>query len=275
VTDQNGVTTYANTNENLEAIVVVYDPNGGYTYGGGSFASPAGALKSNPTAAGDVSYGFTVNYYKGAANPKGETQFEFKLGDIEFNAVNFDYLSISGAKAQFKGSGRIIGDQSGYAFIMTVTDGQLDGSGTDRIRIKIYNKNTDEVIYDNQQGASDAEGPVTPVNANSSVIIRNTLNTIITQREIITQPIEIIDQLQVKAIPNPAKSNFIISVKTNNISDKITMQVTDMYGRLIELKTVAANQVVRFGDKYVSGTYFVKITQGRNQQQLKLIKLSD
>jgi hypothetical protein len=28
VTDQNGVTSYANTNYDLDAIVVIYDPNG-------------------------------------------------------------------------------------------------------------------------------------------------------------------------------------------------------------------------------------------------------
>jgi hypothetical protein len=41
ITDQTGVTSYANTTGDLDAIVVIYDPNGGYTYGGGYFASPA------------------------------------------------------------------------------------------------------------------------------------------------------------------------------------------------------------------------------------------
>ncbi len=49
ITDQNGVTSYANTQGDLEAIVVIYDPNGGYTNGGGWYQSPAGALVSNPS----------------------------------------------------------------------------------------------------------------------------------------------------------------------------------------------------------------------------------
>jgi hypothetical protein len=109
VIDQNNVTTYANTNGDIEEIVVIYDPNGGYTYGGGWFESQAGALVSDPTATGKASYGFTVNYFKTSTYPKGETQFEFKVGSLEFNALNFDYLVINGARAQFKGSGKVTG----------------------------------------------------------------------------------------------------------------------------------------------------------------------
>ena len=98
VTDQNRVTSYCNTNEDMEAIVVIYDPNGGYTYGGGWFASPAGALKSDATAIGKANFGYAVSYFKGAANPKGETQFELKVGDFEYNALNFEYLSIDRAR---------------------------------------------------------------------------------------------------------------------------------------------------------------------------------
>jgi hypothetical protein len=90
ITDQTGATSYANTNGDLDAIVVIYDPNGGTVYGGGWFNSPAGALTNNPSATGKASYGFAVNY-KNAVKPTGETQFGFKVGSFEFNAVNFDW----------------------------------------------------------------------------------------------------------------------------------------------------------------------------------------
>ena len=79
----------------------------------GWFPSPAGALAGNSSAEGKASYGFAVNY-KNAARPKGETQFEFKVGDFEFNALNFDYLAINGAKAQFRGTGKIVGGTKWY-----------------------------------------------------------------------------------------------------------------------------------------------------------------
>jgi hypothetical protein len=168
ITDQNKVTSYCNTNEDMEAIVVIYDPNGGYTYGGGWFASPGGTLKSDATATGKANFGYAVNYFKGAVNPKGETQFELKVGDLEYNALNFEYLSVAGARAQIKGTGKITGGQSGINFIMTVIDGALDGTGIDKVRIKIYNRNTGQVYYDNEHN------PVTKVGTNSQIVIGGT-----------------------------------------------------------------------------------------------------
>ena len=173
VTDQTGITSYANTNGDLDAIVVIYDPNGGYAFGGGWYPSPLGALKSNPSATGKASYGFAVNY-RNAAKPKGETQFEFKVGSFEFNALNFDYLVVAGAKAQCRGTGKITGGQSGLGFIMTVMDGELDGTGVDKIRMKIYNRTSNTIIYDNQPGAGDAANPTAAVGDNSSIFIQST-----------------------------------------------------------------------------------------------------
>ena len=276
ITDQTGTTSYTNTNGDLEEIIVIYDPNGGYVYGGGSFNSPAGALKSNPTAMGKVSYGFTVNYFKNATYPKGETQFEFKVGGLEFNAVNFDYLAINGATAQFKGSGRITGDQSGYAFIMTVTDGQLDGSGVDKLRIKIYNKNTGETIYDNQPGASDAANPVIPVGLNSSITISSNAVSPITTGMKPEEPMNVIaNSFDVNAYPNPTNANFSLKVGSTNRVDQIKMQVIDVYGRVIETRLIASNQNITFGQMYKPGAYYVRVIQGKEQKQIKLIKLSD
>jgi len=173
VTDQKGVTSYVNTNGDLEEIVVIYDPNGGYTVGGGWYASPAGVFAAEASLTGKVSFGFAMSYFKNATYPKGETQFQFNAGGLEFNAINFDYLVISGARAQFKGSGKVIGDAASYNFILTVIDGQLSGGGgVDNIRMKIYNKNTNVVIYDSQMGASDAADPTTPVGDGSSIVIQ-------------------------------------------------------------------------------------------------------
>ena len=280
VTDQTGVTSYANTNGDLEAIVVIYDPNGGYTYGGGWYESPAGALVGNPSTNGKASYGFTMNYFKNATNPKGETQFELKVGSFEFNALNFDYLVISNSMAQFKGTGKIIGGQSGVGFIMTVVDGELDGTGIDKIRMKIYNKNNGKIIYDNQPGASDAALPVHAVGTNSIVVISGSNSSLTSantnqKAEMEAGAIEVSDDLAVKVFPNPSASNFTINIKGNNKAEKIIMQVVDMYGRLIETRSIYPHSIIKFGDRYTPGSYFVRVRQGRHQKEIKLIKLSD
>ena len=280
ITDQKGVTTFANTNGDVDAIVVIYDPNGGYTYGGGYYDSPKGALLSNPSSGGKASYGFTMNYFKNATNPKGETQFEFKVGEFEFNALNFEYLVISNSMAQFKGTGKIIGGQSGIGFIMTVVDGQLDGSGVDKIRMKIYNKNNGKVIYDNQPGASDAALPVQAVGANSTVVINGTnssqspvyTNQIKTEAEA-TAPV-ISNALDVIAYPNPSRGDFTINVKGNSSSEKVVMQVIDIYGRVIETRNVNASSIIKIGDDYSAGTYVIRVFQGKEHKEIKLVKLN-
>jgi len=174
LTDQNGAKTWVNTAGDLEAIAVVYDPSAGYAIGGGWFTSPAGAYRAVPALGGKVSYGFTSKYFKNATNPKGETQFEFKQAGLEFNALNFDYLVISGAKAQFKGQGKLNGDGA-YGFMLTVLDGQIKGGGgTDLVRVKIWNKTTGAVVYDTQPGASDTADPTTAVGSGSTVAITTT-----------------------------------------------------------------------------------------------------
>ena len=280
VTDQKGITHYSNTAGDLEAIVVIYDPNGGFAYGGGYYNSPAGALKSNRSATGKASYGFTLNYFKNSTYPKGETQFDFKVGGFEFNALNFEYLVINNSMSQFKGTGKIIGGQSGVGFTMTVTDGQLDGSGVDKIRMKIYNKNNGSIIYDNQPGASDAALPTQAVGANSTIVISG-INSSLTQSnttqkaEMETTAPEVPGELDVIAYPNPSATNFSISVKANSAKGKITMQVVDMYGRIIETRNVSTNSIVKFGERYKSGTYFARIIQGKEHKEVKLIKLID
>ena len=279
VTDQNGVTSYANTNNDLDAIVVIYDPNGGYTYGGGYFDSPAGALKTNPNASGKASYGFTVNYFKNSTNPKGETQFEFKVGDFEFNALNFDYLAINNSMGQFKGTGKIMGGQSGVGFTMTVVDGQLDGTGIDKIRMKIYNKNTGAIIYDNQPGANDATLPIQAVGSNSTVVISGTNSNLTTSNtnqnvEIDTKSSEDVNELEVISYPNPTITAFSVIVRAD-ANEKVVIQVFDINGRLIETRNVNPYSITKLGDNYVPGAYVVRIMQGKKYKQIKLVKLPD
>ena len=290
VTDQKGVTSYATTNGYDEAIVVAYDPNGGYTYGGKKFKSPKGALPSQPNVAGEMTYGFQTNYYKGATNPKGETWFILNNGEFEFNALNFDYLVVNGAKAQFKGLGKMVRngvEQSGIAFILTVIDGQLTGGGgTDKIRMKIYNKNTGEVYYDSQPGASDADSPTTVVENNAAgdgVVVVNTntttptarINTNTTPTQVDVTPAPTL-HFDLKAYPNPTTSHFNVKLESSNITQPITLNVVDVSGKLIEVrKNLVAGQTFQLGANYRPGMYFVEMIQGDSRRIVKLVKQPD
>jgi hypothetical protein len=128
-------------------MVVIYDPSAGFVTGGGWIDSPAGAYTADPTLAGRAGFGFVSKYQKGANLPSGKTEFQFQAGSFYFKSEAYDWLVVSGAKAQFKGTGSVNG-VSGYGFLLTLTDGQINGGGgVDKFRIKIWDANG--VVYDN------------------------------------------------------------------------------------------------------------------------------
>jgi uncharacterized repeat protein (TIGR01451 family) len=169
VTDNTGVTTSVSTAGELEAIVVIYDPKGGYTIGGGWVPVPAGSYSAESALSGKLSFGFNSQYIK-ATNPKGAVLVRFAVGNFEFSSLNYDYLAISGSKAQLRGFGQVNGD-AGYNFILTVMDGNSNG-GVDKFRIKIWKKTTGAIVFDNQMGASDEADPTTPIGDGSSIVIQ-------------------------------------------------------------------------------------------------------
>ena len=68
---------------------------------------------------------------------------------------------VAGARAQFKGTGTINGEGN-YGFMLTAIDGDVNGGGgIDKFRIKIWDKATDTVVYDNNLGGADDANPAT------------------------------------------------------------------------------------------------------------------
>ena len=107
--------------------------------------------------------------------PTGNTEFNFHAGDLRFKSEDHEWLVVSGARAQFKGTGSING-QSGFGFKLTAIDSAVDGGGDyDRFRIKIWLAGDEStVVYDNQRGADDnaalADGTALP---GGNVVIHN------------------------------------------------------------------------------------------------------
>jgi hypothetical protein len=151
--------------------VVVYDPNAGFVTGGGWINSPAGAYTSNPTLSGKATFGFVSKYKKGQSTPDGDTEFQFQAAGFNFKSTSYEWLVIAGGKAQYKGSGTINGSGD-YFFMLTAIDGDLKG-GSDTFRMKVWDKSTPTVIYDNQITASDTADPTTLLGGGSIQIHDN------------------------------------------------------------------------------------------------------
>ena len=168
VTDKDGGSSLATF-----LYVVVYDPSAGFITGNGKIDSPTGAYTLNPSLTGKASFGFEARYQKGATVPDGQTRFRFQVASLDFQSTSYQWLVVSGPKAQFKGSGTINGSGN-YDFILTATDGQINGGGgVDKFRIKIWDHATGQIIYDNQMGADDDASPTTAITSGSIIIHSN------------------------------------------------------------------------------------------------------
>ena len=129
-------------------IVVVYDNSAGFVTGGGWIDSPAGAYKADESLTGKANFGFVAKYKKDANVPDGNTQFQFKAGDLNFHSSSYEWLVVAGNKAQFKGEGSING-QGSYKFMISADD-----DNPDTFRIHIWGDNG--TLYDN--GSQQALG---------------------------------------------------------------------------------------------------------------------
>jgi hypothetical protein len=147
--------------------VVVYDPNGGFVTGGGWINSPAGAYAADSSLTGKATFGFVSKYQKGANVPMGDTEFQFHAGDLNFKSTAYDWLVVAGTRAQFKGTGTING-AGNYGFMLTAVDGGTKGG--DMFRIKIWDKGTGTIVYDNQMNASDVADLTTLIQGGSIVV---------------------------------------------------------------------------------------------------------
>ena len=93
---------------------------------------------------------------------------------INFHSTSLDWLIVNsittgpnaGAqKAWYQGSGSING-AGDYRFQLTL----IDKGSTDYLRMKISNKTTGAVIYDNMPGAADGSEPLTLTQGGNLVI---------------------------------------------------------------------------------------------------------
>ena len=80
----------------------------------------------------------------------------------------------------------------------------------------------------------------------------------------------------VAAFPNPAASKFYVNISGSNTKEKIMLQVYNVNGRLIETRhNVNEGSTVQLGNAYRPGVYLLRVMQGKNHKELKLVKLSD
>jgi len=260
------------------AYLPVYDPSAGFVTGGGWIWSTEGALTGvgNENVTGKANFGFNAKYKKGNKEVDGNTEFQFKAGDLNFKSSSHDAMTlvISGAKATYKGKG-LINKVPGYAFMVSVIDGDVKAKGEpDLFRIKIWvDGSPSNVIYDNQLGVDENADATTELGG-GSIVIHNPKgkNTSKGTNSESAEVEELFDGLKLVSWPNPSDNYFNLELKSNNTIDKISIQVFDLNGRLVSFQTGNANQEYQIGEALQAGLYFVNVIQGNEIKQVKLIK---
>ncbi len=169
-----GTDAAGNVGEEDCTFLAVYDPDAGFVTGGGWINSPAGACQFTAgctDAEGKANFGFVSKYKKGATTPTGQTQFQFKAGNLNFHSGSYEWLVIANHRAQYKGVGTING-VGNYGFLLFAIDAKLTPStDVDLFRIKIWDRdNGDMVVYDNEINGADDADPTTAIGGGSIVI---------------------------------------------------------------------------------------------------------
>ena len=187
---------------------------------------------------GKANFGFVSKYKRGAKIPTGNTEFQFKAGNLNFKSTSYDWLVVAGHSAKFKGDGTINGGGQ-YGFMLSAVDGKLKGDGLDRFRIKIWDKASDQVIYDNEMGASDDAESATVIGGGSIVIHRgksgkNSRFDVagIAGRPLAEEGKEGPVTLNLKVYPNPVQEKVFIDMESN-MDEVVFISISDMNGRLL------------------------------------------
>lgn len=156
--------------QNTFQYVVVYDPSAGFVTGGGWITYSGNScpvLCGGQAGHGD--FGFVARYQKRSELPSGDARFEFSAGSLLFVSTSYDWLVVAGSRSVFKGVGQING-AGDYGFAITAVDATVD-----RFRIKIWDRASDLVVFDNQWGEAE-NGPASTaldkVTGGGSIVIR-------------------------------------------------------------------------------------------------------
>ncbi len=242
--------------------VVIYDPNGGFVTGGGWINSPAGAYVPDPSLTGKANFGFVSKYKKGQTVPDGNTEFQFKTGDLKFKSVSYDWLTIAGTKAIFKGDGTING-QGDYGFLLSAKD-ENKNEGDDAFRIKIWDNSDEAVVYDNQLGDEDS-GDATTIIEGGSITIHNIKgNNSASRLSATTEPVDDNSELKnvmLKLYPNPAISEINVQL-INAVGKSAEINIVDQLGRIILIQKrykVSNIPMTISTEKLAKGIYFLQV----------------
>jgi hypothetical protein len=124
--------TTACSNVTASAILVIYNPDGGFATGGGWIVPLADGLNTYPNQR--ANFGFNAKYKKGS--PTGHIEFRYSDGYIDLKSSSIEQLVITGGMiAQFKGWASVNGTEGYWFFVKAIDNGEPGTNDTFDIKI--------------------------------------------------------------------------------------------------------------------------------------------
>ncbi len=299
--------------DNGQSVINVYKPQGEFITGGGYIVPTNMSVGVMPADAGrKANFGFNVKYNQKNTNLQGNINYIFRrkengvvrLYQVKGNSmtsltVNMNDAAEGGTKtAVFVGKCNVtdvtnpaapvpVPNTGNSIMQVIVTDASQSGA-TDKYGITVWNASNQLFHSSNWESTKTTKlvlrgGNIVVSGTTSSMLTRSAPGTtepspsgvnksaVIEKSEV---PV-VDDKLNVAVMPNPSSTNFRIAVSSKDLKEPVKIIVSDMLGRIIETRITYAGEIETIGDKYRSGTYAVRIIQGKKIRQLKLIKISD
>lgn len=154
---------------------------------------------------------------------------------------------------------------------VTMTDKSTTGAG-DAIGITVWNQGGGLWYSSNWDGTRTQEQAL--YSGNLTVTVPITTSTVVSANADNSADLGS-GKLSVSVHPNPAAYHFTLVMQSSN-RKPVDVIVYDVLGRIVEARqSVPSNGSLQIGDRYRPGSYFVKVIQGTDHVELKLIKQSD
>ncbi|WP_299708600.1 MBG domain-containing protein [uncultured Pontibacter sp.] len=271
--------------ESSLAYMPVYDPDGGFVTGGGWINSRVQPGVEYMHTAGKANFGFNAKYKKGkneVDQVDGNTTFHLNAGNMDFKSSSHTAMSlvIAKHKATYTGEGTINGI-SGYGFRVIAVDGDLKDSGNpDQFRIKIWVKNSGQVVYDNQYGIAENEEPTgdnTILGGGSIVIHENKALTASNgKKQEVAGQVNGLSTARFDNYPNAFSDQTTIRFAFD-AEQSFSLEVYDIRGALVKKVATGkaeAGQVYEYeldARNLAEGVYFARLAAGSKIQTIKML----
>jgi hypothetical protein len=133
--------------------------------GVGMFVTPENSIPEKPSDSGVTSFSLACKYNRSGDELIGSFYFRFYKSRFCFLNTSYDSMAIQGNGAVIYGQGKING-RGNYGFFISVIDAEATGSkcyvsqkSDDKIRIKVWDITSGDVLYDNEMGEEDTAPP--------------------------------------------------------------------------------------------------------------------